>query len=169
MDTLKGLNDFLVMRGPNWTQYSRSSLTRAEYSGMITSLALLSALFLIQAKIPLPFLALWAIPELYQLQCWYWAREGVVMLCFALSGLTLSTGYRFGCHNNTVTVCPYEDSDESGGQNIWGAAQVTQLVQLREEDAEGRPHDSCSSSWGEQRGNTELYSLMTGTGPERMT
>ena len=29
----------------------------------------------------------------------HWAREGVVMLCFALSALTLSTGYRFGCYN----------------------------------------------------------------------
>ena len=39
------------------THYSRCGLTRAEYRGRITSLLLLTALFLLQARMPLAFLA----------------------------------------------------------------------------------------------------------------
>ncbi|KAK4824310.1 hypothetical protein QYF61_013055 [Mycteria americana] len=40
--------------------YSRCGLTSAEYKGTITSLLLLATLFLIQARMPLAFLATWA-------------------------------------------------------------------------------------------------------------
>jgi len=45
------------------TQYLRCGLTSAEYRGTITSLLLLATLFLIQARMPLAFLATWA-------HCW---------------------------------------------------------------------------------------------------
>ena len=35
------------------------------------------------------------------------------------------------------------------------------FAQPRAEEAEGRPHGGCSSSWGERRGSTELCSLVT--------
>ncbi|KAK4826411.1 hypothetical protein QYF61_008944 [Mycteria americana] len=47
----------------NRTQYSRCSLTCAKDRGTITSLVLLATLFLIQARMPLAFLATWA-------HCW---------------------------------------------------------------------------------------------------
>ena len=48
---------FLLRGAQNWTQYSRCSLTSAEYWGTITSLLLLAALFLIQARMSLAFLS----------------------------------------------------------------------------------------------------------------
>ena len=44
--------------------YSRCSLTSTEYTGTNNSLLLLAALFLIQARVPLAFLATWA-------HCWF--------------------------------------------------------------------------------------------------
>ena len=46
----------ILWRAPNWTQYLRCDLTRAEY----TPLLLLTILFLIQARRPWVFLAIWA-------------------------------------------------------------------------------------------------------------
>ncbi|KAJ7427094.1 hypothetical protein WISP_09622 [Willisornis vidua] len=43
----------------NWTQDLRCSLTNAEYLGVITALVLLATLLLIQARMPLAFLATW--------------------------------------------------------------------------------------------------------------
>jgi len=57
---LHGINVCLVVRVQNWTQYLRCSLTRAERRGMITSLLLLAALLLIQARMLLAFLAAWS-------------------------------------------------------------------------------------------------------------
>ena len=42
LDTLQPLHVLLGVRGPNWTQHSRCSLTSAEYRGTITSLLLLA-------------------------------------------------------------------------------------------------------------------------------
>jgi len=63
LNTLQGLSVFLVVRAQNWTQYSRCNLTSAEYRGMITSLLLLAAKFLIQGRMSLIFLATCAL-------CW---------------------------------------------------------------------------------------------------
>ncbi|KAK4810336.1 hypothetical protein QYF61_019139 [Mycteria americana] len=65
LDTLQPLNVSLVVRGPklNTGFNTRCGLISAEYRGMITSLVLLATLFLIQARMPLAFLATWA-------HCW---------------------------------------------------------------------------------------------------
>ena len=57
LDTLQGLDVFLVVRGPKLNTLSRCSLSTAEYVGMITSL--LTTLFLVQARMPLAFLTTW--------------------------------------------------------------------------------------------------------------
>ncbi|KAK4828387.1 hypothetical protein QYF61_026125 [Mycteria americana] len=67
LDTLQPLNVSLV-GAQNRTQYSRCGLTSAEYKGTITSLVLLATLFLIQARMPLAFLATWA-------HCWLIFRQ----------------------------------------------------------------------------------------------
>ena len=53
----------IIAWAQNWTQHSRCGLTSVQYRGMIPSLLLLATPFLIQARMPLAFLATWA-------HCW---------------------------------------------------------------------------------------------------
>lgn len=57
---LQYLNVLFEVRGSDRTQLSRCGFTNDECSETIPSLALLATAFLIQAKMPLGFLATWA-------------------------------------------------------------------------------------------------------------
>jgi len=61
LDTLQHLNVLLVVRGPKLNTVLE--MQPYQYRGMIISLLLLATLFLIQARVPLVFLATWA-------HCW---------------------------------------------------------------------------------------------------
>jgi len=49
-------------------------------------------------------------------------------------------------------------------RSSWGPG----FAQPRAEEAEGRPHSGCSSSWGWQKGSAEFCSLVIVTGPQGM-
>lgn len=94
----------------NWTEYSRYSLISAVYKGTVISLVLQITLFLMQARMPLAFLASWA-------QCWLmfaWAAfqslfpmplplHGVVVTQSAALGIQPS-----GCH--AIWTCPIDSA-----------------------------------------------------------
>jgi len=56
---LQGLGIFFIVRDQNWKQYLRCSLSSTGYGQVVTSLLLLAILLLIQARMPLVFLATW--------------------------------------------------------------------------------------------------------------
>ncbi|KAK4815747.1 LOW QUALITY PROTEIN: hypothetical protein QYF61_006785 [Mycteria americana] len=68
LDTLQPLNVSLVVGGPKLNTAFEVWPPSAEYRGTITSLVLLATLFLIQARMPLAFLAAWA-------HCWLIFRQ----------------------------------------------------------------------------------------------
>jgi len=73
-----------------------------------------------------------------------------------------SSKYVLNCNNSKVVSnnnSTLWGCDGSGGQDIFGAAEVPWFVQSRAEQAEGRPQGGCSSSRGEWRGRAELRSL----------
>ncbi|KAK4823068.1 hypothetical protein QYF61_025407 [Mycteria americana] len=77
LDTLQHLNVLLVVRGPKLNTVFE---VQPHQWGTITALLLLATLFLIQARMPLAFLATWA-------HCWLSAvnQHPQVLLCWAAS------------------------------------------------------------------------------------
>lgn len=62
------------------------------------------------------------------------AREGIVLLCFALHGLSSSTGCWSRCPNiGQHPKVGYKGGERSKGQSVWGAAAVLWCVQCRAE------------------------------------
>lgn len=81
-----------------------------------------------------------------------------------------SCGHHGTKRNRAVWMCPkegYRDDKGSGGEEMWGVAEVPRFVQPTEDEAEGRSRGGLWLSHdGEQKGCSELCSLWQGQGLE---